>query len=53
LWGLVWLVIDWWQKEVWILFIMTWVVGAAAVTSIFACTGALLKARQNNTVTPP
>ena len=53
LWGLVWLVIDWWQKEAWILFIMTCIVGAAAVTSIFACTGALLKARQNNTVTPP
>ncbi|MDA9983413.1 hypothetical protein N9H39_11990, partial [Gammaproteobacteria bacterium] len=52
-WGLVWLVIDWWQKEEWILFIMTCVVGAAAITSAFACTGALLKVRQHNTPTPP
>jgi carbon starvation protein CstA len=52
-WGLVWLVIDWWQKEEWILLIMTCVVGATAITSMFACTGALLKVRQRDTVTPP
>jgi carbon starvation protein len=52
-WGLVWLVIDWWQKEEWILFIMTCFVGAAAITSVFACACALLKVHQHNTATPP
>lgn len=52
LWGLVWLVLDWWQKEEWILFVMTCVVGVSAMISVYACTGALMKVRQHNTATP-
>ncbi len=52
LWGLVWLLLDWWQKEEWILFVMTCVVGVSTMVSVFACASAFMKVRQQNSATP-
>ena len=51
LWGLGWLVINWWQQGEWILFTLTCIVGFLAIVSLAACTSAFLKVRQRRAAT--
>lgn len=55
LWGLIWLLIDWWQKQEWLLLLTSLLVGGLAVLSLVVCVNALMKTRQQpeNTVSIP
>ncbi|MDJ0956127.1 MAG: carbon starvation CstA family protein [Arenicellales bacterium] len=46
IWGLIWLLIDWWQKQEWLLFLLACLIGVIAIISLTACVSAILKVRQ-------
>ena len=48
LWSLIWLSIDWWQKQQWLMLFSTFVVGGLAVVSLFICVNAFMKTRQQH-----
>ena len=53
LWGLIWLLIDWWQKQEWLLFLLACFIGVLALLSLAACVSAFLKVRQQQGSTIP
>lgn len=48
LWGLIWLLIDWWQKQEWVLLLASLIVGGLALVSLVVCINALMKSRQQH-----
>ena len=48
LWGLIWLSIDWWQKQQWLLLFSNVIVGGLAIISVFVCVNAFMKTRQQH-----
>lgn len=48
LWGLVWLLLDWWQKQEWFLFVTSLILGGLALLSLIVCLNVLMKSRQQH-----
>lgn len=52
-WGLIWVMIDWWQKQEWPLLLTGCVIGLLALLSLVACASAFARVRHQHESTIP